>query len=44
MVNGKQNDDAVRSHQLEVKIRCVFILPHKCHVDVASAQLLDKAR
>jgi hypothetical protein len=44
MVGAKQNDDAVRSHQLEVKIRCVFILPHKRHVELASAQLLDKAR
>src|ERR1700732_5251247 len=24
MVGGKHNDDAVRSHQLEVKIRCVL--------------------
>jgi hypothetical protein len=44
MVGGKQNDNAVRSHRLEVKIRCVFILPHKRHVELASAQLLDKSR
>ena len=44
MVGGKQNDDAVRSHLLEVKIGCAFGLPHKRHVELASAQLLDKAR
>jgi hypothetical protein len=44
MVGGKQNHDAVRSHRLEVKIRCVFSLPHKRHVEFASAQLFDKAR
>jgi hypothetical protein len=44
MAAGKQNDDAVRSYLLEVKIRCVLDLPHKCHVELASAQLLDKAR
>ena len=44
MVGGKHNDDAVRSHQLEVKIRCVLNLPHERHVEFASAQLLYKAR